>query len=107
MRDEQFVWSDAKTYDGQYNNPGPSKPRNKGHQFQGNARGQSRPFRGGGRPNFRGQGPKSGRGGQNKKNNQPWSDSGHEQSNPSNQNNNRGQLKGNKRPWGGGRGGKQ
>jgi hypothetical protein len=107
MRHEQFVWSDAKTYDGQFHAPGPSKPRNKPPQFQGNARGPPKNFRGGGRPKPRGQGPRGGRGGQNPRNNQPWNESGHEQSNLSNPNNNRGNPRGNKRPWGGGRGGKQ
>jgi hypothetical protein len=104
MRDEHFVWSDPKTYDGQFNKPGPSKSRIRG---SGNARGPSRPFRGGGQPKNRGQGPKSGRGNFNTKNNQSWNESGHDQPSTSNPNNNRGHPKNNKRPWSGGRGGKQ
>jgi hypothetical protein len=109
MRDEQFVWSDAKTYDGGNRNaPGPSKPRNRAPQFQGNARGQPKFAKGGGgRQKFRNNGPKNGRGNNNPKNNQQWFENAQEQPNTSGQAPNRGNPRNNKRPWSGGRGNKQ
>jgi hypothetical protein len=108
MRDEQFVWSDPKTYDGSWNNPGPSKPKPRAQQFQGNQRGPpSRGFKSGGRPKFRNNGFKNGQGNNNPKNVHQWNDNGQEQPSSSGQFNNRGNPRSNKRPGSGGRGNKQ
>jgi hypothetical protein len=103
MRNEAFIWSDAKTYDGGRQQQ--SKPRPRGNPNPGNFRGQPRNFRGGGRPKPRGNGQQSGRKPNFPTNNQSWNENAQDQPSSSGQNN-RGKPKSNKRPWGGGGGGR-
>jgi hypothetical protein len=108
MRNEAFIWSDAKTYDGGRQQQQQSKPRFRGNPNQGNFRGQPKNFRGGGgRQKPRGTGPQNARKTNNTTNNQSWNENVQDQPSTSGQNN-RGKPKNNKRPWGGGgRGGQQ
>ncbi len=108
MRQENFVFLEQK-YEGgprqDAGNRGRGVNRGRGQPNPGNFRGGFQKFRGGGRQKPRG--PRSGRGGFPQTNQQSWSGNEYDQPGPSGQNNNRGQPRGKKKGWSGGRGGSQ
>ncbi len=102
MRDENFVWADAKTHDGQRKDQPrqtPFKPKSVPNQGNGRGRG----FKSGNRKP-RGRGPRGGRGNNNNANQAQWNESGHDSAGPSGHNNNK-NKQGGKRQWSSGRGG--
>jgi hypothetical protein len=102
MRDENFVWADAKTHDGQRKDPSSRPPqfKQKSNPNQGNGRGRG--FKNLGRKP-RGRGPRGGRGNYNSPNQAQWTESGQDSPGPSGQSNKNKQS--GKRPWSGNRGG--
>lgn len=106
MKDENFVFAPTRIQAGLRQDAG--RPAFRGRNNQGNGRGSFRPFRGGGRPRFRGRGPRSGRGNHHQQtNNRLWNENApQDQPGPSGQNNPRGNPRNTKKPWNGGGGGR-